>query len=84
MVHLNLTGLWRGQDGTVSVMAYCGVQTPVDAKDIICSLSRLAQGPTYPLCNGSLGGGGLFPGRDVAECVIDRPPLSSAKVRNEW
>ena len=44
-------------------------------------LSRLAHGPTYPLCNGK---GGLFPGHDVAECGIDRPPLSCAKVKNEW
>jgi len=29
-------------------------------------------------------GGVLFPGRDVAECVIDRPPLSGAKVKDEW
>jgi len=31
-----------------------------------------------------MGSVGVFPGYDVAECGIDHPPLSSAKVKNEW
>jgi len=38
MVHLKLIGLWRGQDGTFSVVTYCGVQNTVDARDFIFSV----------------------------------------------
>ena len=38
MVHMNLIGLWRGQDGIVSVVTYCEVQTPVDARVFIFSV----------------------------------------------
>jgi hypothetical protein len=38
MVHLNVVGLWRGQDGIVSVVTYCGFQTSVDSRDFIFSL----------------------------------------------
>jgi len=83
MIHFNLIGLWRGQDGTVSVVNYCGVQTPVDARDFIFSVLVLT-GPGAHLPSLQWVVEGLFPGCDVAECGTDRPPLSNAKVENEW
>jgi len=38
MVHLNLIGVWRDEDGTVSVVTYCGMQNPMDARDFIFSV----------------------------------------------
>jgi len=38
MVYLKLIGHWSGQDGTVSVVTYCGVQNTVDARDFIFSV----------------------------------------------
>jgi hypothetical protein len=84
MVYLNLIGLWRSQDGIVSVVTYCGVQTPVDARDFYLLRTCLdwPRGPPTLSAMGS--GGGLFPVRDMAECGIDCPPLSSSKVKDKW
>ena len=83
MDHLNLIGLLRGQDGRVSVVTYCGVQKPVDARGFIFSV-LVSTGLGAHLLSFQWVVRGLFPGHDVAECAIDHPPLSSAKFKNEW
>jgi len=82
MLHLNLIVLWRGQDGMVSVVTYCGVQNPVDARDFIFSVLVWTCPGAHP--HSLQWEGGLFLGHDLAESVIVRPPLSSSKVKNEW
>ena len=74
----------RCQDGTVSVESYCGDSKPSGCKrfSLLHTCLDWPRGPPTLFAIGSVGV--LFPGRDVAECGIDHPPLSSAKVKNEW
>jgi hypothetical protein len=79
VVHLNLTGLWSGQDGIVGVMTGCGVQTPVSARDFIFSALLEWPGTHLPSFQWVLGGCVL-----CFKFGINHPPLSSAKVKDEW
>jgi hypothetical protein len=81
MVHLNFIGLWRGQDGTVSVVTYCGVQTPVDARDfyLLCTCLDWPRGPPILYAMGS--GGGSFLGVMWLSVVLTAHPCLVPRLR---